>query len=179
NLKTSTCLYLTLLIFLSVTAFSQTTNNQKFLQDAATMSMDQVALGNLGQKRLKDPELKKYALTVLNDHMVASAQLKALAKKKKIKLPDPMGVPINSMQTRPDSSASETITNVTDSLNQSFDAEYIDMMVNDNKKAIALFEEGVSSSDKDIKTYALKYIKIYKKHLDGIASVQKKQPTKH
>ena len=166
---------LLMLLVSSTISFSQT-NSSEFLQQAAIMSMDQVALGNLGQKRLQDPGLKKQALMILNDHMVASAQLKALAKKKNVKLPDAMGVPINSMQTRPDSTASETITKVTDSLNKDFDAEYVAMVISDNKKAISLFEKGISSTDRDIKSYASKYLKVYKKHLLNISETQKKEP---
>lgn len=165
-----------LISFSYYTGFSQSITNQQFLQEASTMTIDQVALGNLGQKRIQDPQLKKYALSVLNDHMVASAQLKALAKKKKIKLPDPMGVPTNSMQTRPDSTSSETDTNQTDSLNQDFDAEYIDMMINDHKKIISLLQQGASSSDRDIKSYANKYIKIYQKHLEGVSTLKNNDP---
>lgn len=165
------------LLFLSNTSYAQAIGNQQFLQEASTMTMDQVALGNLGQKRLQDPALKKYALSILNDHMVASAQLKALAKKKKVKLPVPMGIPTNSMQTRPDSAASQSITSVTDSLDQGFDAEYIDMVITDHKKAISLLEQGASSADKDIKSYSNKYMKIYKKHLADVSAMQKKTTT--
>ena len=147
-------------IFLSTGSYAQSYSGTKFLQEAATIGMNAEALGKLGQKRLENQKTKAYALELLNKQVVANAQLKTLAKKKKIKLPEPMSIPINSMQTRTDSAATDTAA-------LHFDSEYLDMVIADQKKAITLFEDGAKLSDKDIKSYASRYLSVYKKNLEA------------
>jgi len=159
-------LALLLLQLLAVSSYGQRTlhNSVKFLQEAATLGMNAEALANLGQKQLENPEAKAYVLEVLNHQMVANAQLKSLAKKKKVKLPEPMSIPINSMQTRVDTS--------------DFDKEYLQMMIEDQKKAITLYESGSKSSDREIKSYASRYLAIYRKNLQGALKLNQAQPPK-
>jgi len=146
-------------------------SNAKFLQEASIMGSNEVAMGNLGQKRLQNPEVKAYAQMVLNTHMASNAKLKALAKKKKVKLPDPMTIPINSMQTRADTTKKDT--SVKDSLVMDFDAEYVQMMIDDHNKAIELFELGSASGDKDIRMYASKNLAVLRKHLSEAQKLAK------
>ncbi len=48
---------------------------------------------------------------------------------------------------------------------RSFDQAYVDMMVLDHQKAVALFEKAAQSSDNDVKAFAGKHLPILKKHL--------------
>jgi len=41
------------------------------------------------------------------------------------------------------------------------------MVIADQKKAITLFEDGAKLSDKDIKSYASRYLSVYKKNLEA------------
>jgi putative membrane protein len=54
---------------------------------------------------------------------------------------------------------------------RSFDKVYLEMMVSDHQKAVALFEKGSQSSDFDVKTYARKYLPILKKHLKKVSAL--------
>lgn len=140
-------------------------SGSKFLQDAAIAGMNTVAMGNLGQKRLQNAEVMAYAEEVLNAHMAANARLKALAKKKNIRLPDPMTIPINSMQTRADTTTKDSAATAIDSLSTDFDAEYVQMMIDDHKKAIELYENGSAATDRDIKRFAASNLVTLRKHL--------------
>lgn len=54
-----------------------------------------------------------------------------------------------------------------------FDTAYTQMMMNDHKNAIALFERGATSSDPDIKAYATKHLptlRSHEKHVQGLSS---------
>ena len=54
-----------------------------------------------------------------------------------------------------------------------FDTAYTQMMMNDHKNAIALFERGATSSDPDIKAYAIKHLptlRSHEKHVQGLSS---------
>ncbi|WP_406827029.1 DUF4142 domain-containing protein [Pedobacter sp. KACC 23697] len=53
----------------------------------------------------------------------------------------------------------------------SFDKTYVEMMVSDHQKAVALFEKAVQSSDIDVKRYAGKYLPILKKHLKKVSAL--------
>jgi putative membrane protein len=153
---------------LTVSAYSQeisATNSVKFLQTAATTGMNTVALGNLGEKRLQNQDVKNYAFEFLNDQIAANVKLKALAKRKKIKLPDPMTTPINSMQTRIDTAVQDTAAAITDSLKTDFDSEYLKTAIDDHQKAITLFEQGSKVQDANISSFARRYLPILRKHL--------------
>lgn len=137
----------------------------KFLQAAATTGMNTVALGNLGEKRLQNEDIRNYALEVLNAQTTANVKLKVLAKRKKVRLPDPMTIPINSMQTRVDTTSKDTATISPDSLKTDFDREYLQMAIDDHQKAIALFEQGTQTADSEVRNYARKNLPLLRKHL--------------
>jgi putative membrane protein len=160
----------------------------QFLQQASISSINEVSMGNLGLKRAQDSKIKDYAQVILNDHMVINAEIKALAKRKNIKLPDSMSIPINSMQTRVDTAlsspsvkqadTSKNKTIVADSVEANFDSGYMQMMIKDHQKAIDLFTQGSQNKDPDIQTFCLKYLPVLKRHLDDAASISKEMPLK-
>ncbi|MEJ2903597.1 DUF4142 domain-containing protein [Pedobacter panaciterrae] len=160
----------------------------QFLQQASISGINEVSMGNLGLKRAQDSKIKDYAQVILNDHMVINAEIKALAKRKNIKLPDSMSIPINSMQTRVDTAlsspsvkqadTSKNKTIVADSVEANFDSGYMQMMIKDHQKAIDLFTQGSQNKDPDIQTFCLKYLPVLKRHLDDAASISKEMPLK-
>ena len=160
----------------------------QFLQQASISGTNEVSMGNLGLKRAQDSKIKDYAQIILNDHMVINAEIKALAKRKNIKLPDSMSIPINSMQTRIDTALSspsvkqaDTSKNkaiAADSVEANFDSGYMQMMIKDHQKAIDLFTKGSQNKDPDIQTFCLKYLPVLKRHLDDAAIISKEMPLK-
>jgi putative membrane protein len=52
-----------------------------------------------------------------------------------------------------------------------FDIAYTQMMVEDHKNAVALFQQGVLSADPDLKAYAGKYLPILRNHLQQIQKI--------
>jgi len=160
----------------------------QFLQQASISGINEVSMGNLGLKRAQDSKIKDYAQVILNDHMVINAEIKALAKRKNIKLPDSMSIPINSMQTKVDTAlsspsvkqadTSKNKTIVADSVEANFDSGYMQMMIKDHQKAIDLFTQGSQNKDPDIQTFCLKYLPVLKRHLDDAASISKEMPLK-
>jgi len=69
------------------------------------------------------------------------------------------------------------VTNALDQLNNlsgnSFDKAYVEMMVSDHQKAVALFEKASQSTDNAVKTYANKYLPVLKKHLKQVNALSK------
>ncbi|MEH3115825.1 DUF4142 domain-containing protein [Pedobacter terrae] len=53
----------------------------------------------------------------------------------------------------------------------SFDQAYVEMMISDHQKAVALFEKAAQSSDADVKRYAGKYLPNLRKHLKQVSAL--------
>jgi putative membrane protein len=58
---------------------------------------------------------------------------------------------------------------------ETFDKDYVDMMVKDHEKDLAAFQaEAKDGSDADVKAFASKTSKVIKKHLDMVKAAQAK-----
>src|SRR6476620_6494216 len=62
-----------------------------FVNDAAQGGMAEVQLGQLALKNSQNPEIKKFAQMMVDDHGKANAELKTLAGKKNYTLPTDIG----------------------------------------------------------------------------------------
>ncbi|ETZ23031.1 DUF4142 domain-containing protein [Pedobacter sp. V48] len=88
--------------------------------------------------------------------------------------------PASALKTGTDINALKIVTEaeVTSALKQlyalngkQFDIAYAQMMVEDHKNAVALFEQGNLSSDPEVKAFAGKYLPILRNHLQQIKSI--------
>jgi len=187
--------YLSLIVILlagSTHLFAQ--NNDKlsvesFIQQAATIGSNELAMGKLGLKRAQNEKVRTYAEQLIGDHTTINADLSALGKAKHIKLPDTMGSPINSMQTRIDtaleSSTAKQVDNTlkkgdltTDTTVADFDSQYLQTVISDHGKAIVLYSSGAKHQDPDVQTFCLKYLPVLKRHLEEAISLSREIPIK-
>jgi len=159
------CLTMAIMLITQISRGQQNAaiSGTKFLQDATTAGMNSISLGQLGQKRLQDEQILNYVVEMLNAQTASNVRLAMLAKKKKIKLPDLMSIPINSMQNRADTALTDTTA--ADSVAKNFDSEFLQMAIDDLKKAIALYERGSGTPDKDIRAFAGKQLPELRKRL--------------
>lgn len=157
---------------------------ESFIQQATTIGSNEVAMGKLGLKRAQNEKVKTYAEQLVGDHTTINADLSALAKTKNIKIPDTMGSPINSMQTRIDtalesSKVKQVDTNLknedlaTGSTVADFDSQYLQTAINDHGKAIVLYNSGAKQQDPDVQTFCLKYLPVLKRHLEEAISLSR------
>jgi putative membrane protein len=100
---------------------------------------------------------------MIADHSKANATLKAIVAAKKWKIaPPPASVVI------PDAM-------LTSSSGTDFDRSYINMMVKDHNKTVALFERAASSSpDPQLKAFAAKTLPVLRQHYASIQSIANK-----
>ena len=125
--------------------------DKKFVENAAKGGMMEVAMGKMAAQRANNSDVKQFGSRMVTDHSKANSELKSIASKKGIKLPD-----------EPKPHAFST------------DANYMAMMVKDHEKDLAEFEkEAKNGSDPDLKRFADKTAKVVSGHLAEARRINK------
>ena len=146
----------------SVTGPSKETP-ESFLAEAAEGGLAEVELGKLAAKNAQDAEVKKFGQMMVDDHSRANQELKALAAKKSIKIPEQLGT------------HKSTVDKLSDLKGADFDKEYVNEMISDHKKDVDAFErQANSATDPEVKAFAAKTLPVLKKHLEAIMKIQGK-----
>jgi putative membrane protein len=142
---------------------SKDEQNAMFLVKAAEINLEEIRLGQLAQKKSTHTSIKNLGKMMESAHLKAMGGLEELAAKKTISVP-----------TEEDQEAKNTYAKLNAKSEKDFDKDYVDMMVDGHKHAIALFEkEAAESSDEDIRVWATSMLPELRKHLDHAIVVQK------
>lgn len=131
-----------------------------FMTKAAVGGMMEVDAGKLALKST-NPTVKAFAEQMVSDHTKANNELKAIAAKKKVLLPDAYPA-----EEKAHLDMMKSMTGA------AFDKHYIGMMVTDHDKTIALFNTGAASADNDVSTFAKKTLPIIKGHFEKAKTIQ-------
>ena len=128
---------------------------------AANTFMAEIEAGKLAVQRGADKRIKNFGAMMVKDHLKANAKLTALAKLKKITLPDSVGGTergsINSLRTK---------------TGKAFDKAYINYATAAHTNAIGLFDDAAKHRfDPDIRKFADKTSPMLKRHLDAISGI--------
>jgi len=124
-----------------------------FLRKAAVGGIMEVEAAKIAQKNAKSAEVKDFAAKMLADHTKANTELKALAVSKKVITPD--ALPADD-QIHLDAMKKMT--------GAAFDKHYMDMMVTDHDKTVALFKLGMQNRDQSIKDWASSTLGVIESH---------------
>jgi putative membrane protein len=124
-----------------------------FLRKAAVGGIMEVEAAKIAQKNAKSTEVKDFAAKMLTDHTKANTELKALAVSKKVITPD--ALPADE-QIHLDEMKKMT--------GAAFDKHYMDMMVTDHEKTVALFKLGMQNRDQAIKGWASNTLTVIESH---------------
>lgn len=142
---------------------SKNEKDAQFLVNAAEISFEEIALGQLAQKKGSTSHVKELGKMMENEHTKSLADLKDLAKTKSVSLP--------TSQTETGLEAYEKLNKKS---GKEFGETYSDMMVKGHQEAIALFEKAATEcTDSDIKAWALATIPALKTHLEHALVCQK------
>ena len=134
-----------------------------FAKEAAEGGMAEVELGKLALKNSQNPEIKKFAQMMIDDHGKANTELRTLATKKNYTLPADIG------------SHKSTMDKLASLKGPDFDKAYVDEMVSDHTGDVKAFQkQAENSSDPDMKAFAAKVTPVVQKHLDAIKAIQAK-----
>jgi putative membrane protein len=124
-----------------------------FVKSAAQDGMTEVELGKVALDKSQDPAVRNFAQRMVTDHTKANSELATIAAGKGIDAPKTLDAEHQAMvNTLKQKSGAE------------FDAEYSRHMNMDHNKAVALFESGSKSSDKDLAGFASKTLPTLKEH---------------
>lgn len=133
-----------------------------FMKAAALGGMMEVELGQVAQKST-NPDVKAFAEEMVKDHSKANAELKTLAEKEKIILPTTFPA-----EDKAHMDMMKTMTGT------AFDHHYIDMMVTDHDKTIALFKSAAASQTKEVSEFAKKTLPVINGHFEKAKAIQAK-----
>lgn|ERR1041385_8701524 len=136
-------------------------DDAQFATDAASGGMAEVELGKLALSKTHIASLKKFAQMMVDDHGKANDELKAIAQKKNITLPDAV-----------DNDHKQKIADLEKKHGKDFDKAYVDAMIDGHKKTLDLMEkEAKDGKDAELKAFAEKMAPTVKMHLESIKRI--------
>ncbi|MBL8658484.1 MAG: DUF4142 domain-containing protein [Rhodospirillales bacterium] len=126
-----------------------------FVKTAIRGNIAEIQMGELAEKKAKNPRVQELGKTLVNDHQKAKAQSVELAKDMKIDPP-----------TKPTEDAKETHDLLAKLSGEKFDEEFVEVAVKDHKKDIDLYSEQIEDGrNKKVVEYARKTLPVLEKHL--------------
>jgi putative membrane protein len=136
-------------------AVTVSTEDRKFILDAAQSGLHEVQMGMLGVERGTNNDLKAYAQRILDDHTLSNAEVQALARLKGVALPDPTKTDVSAISL-------SRLTGV------EFDQAFVREAIQDHVRDLAEFEkeDQSSASDADIKGFAHSTLPKLRSHLE-------------
>ncbi|MDB5158482.1 MAG: hypothetical protein JWR50_3189 [Mucilaginibacter sp.] len=152
-------------------AIADTTNNNatiivgkddaKFVTTIAQACLAEIKIGTMAKQKGKDKRIKNFGAMMVKDLTKGKGRLIALAKSKKIALPDSI-----STEDR------QSIANLDKKEGKDFDTAYLDKTREDYKRALDLFTTTSKTAyDPQIKAFAMQNILTIQRHLDLIDAI--------
>ena len=147
---------------MSATTDTSMADDRDFVMEAASGGLMEVTLGNLAKANAASAQVKEFGAMMVTDHTKANNELKAVAAKKNITLPE---TPMEKQQKHIDELKTKK--------GADFDKAYVDLMVDDHKEDVSKFQdEANKGNDADVKAFAAKTLPVLQKHLDHIQKIQ-------
>jgi putative membrane protein len=139
----------------------------EFVLDAAKGGMAEVELGKLAAERATNDEVKKFAQRMVDDHTKAGDELKSIAERKGIRLPQ-------EIETK-----DRALFNRLQKLNgAAFDRAYMQAMVSDHVKDVSEFKhESNAGRDPQVKAFAASTLPTLEEHLQHARQARKTATT--
>ena len=136
----------------------------KFLQETAGSGMALAKITELADKKAENKDIKAYAMMLSKDHGKANDDLKMLATKKGVTLPDMI-----------DPKCKETCKKLEALEGMSFDKAFITEVVKCHEKDIRSFKEiSPNAKDSDVKSFADKMLPSLMMHQEKAKSLMPK-----
>jgi len=118
--------------------------DETFVRSAAEASMSQVDLGKVAEQRAQNPEVKKFAQLMVEEHSKLTEQLKQLGMSEGINLPTSV--------SRTDADAHRHLATLSGA---SFDKNYVQQLTSELERENAEFKRGASTATKtNLKDFA-------------------------
>lgn len=131
-------------------------SDQDFIKKAAQVDLAEVQMAQLAQQKSQSEHVKQMAQQILNDHQQNEEQVKQLAQKNNVTLPD-----------QPDSKHQAELQKLQKLDGAAFDKAFIKAQRKDHQKTVNLFrEQAKNAKNPDVKSYAEQTLPKLEQHLD-------------
>jgi putative membrane protein len=141
-------------------------SNAEFVKKAGTAGLAEIEAGKLGSQKATSPEVKAYAQKMVTDHTKANKELTAAAKTKNIEVPAEPDMMHKAMMEKFEHQKADA----------DFDHDFMQQMVRDHEKAVALFESASTDTnvDADLRSWAKKTLPHLQAHLKDAKTLEAK-----
>jgi putative membrane protein len=148
-----------------MTAMPAKVDDKKFLKDAALGGMTEVELGKLATQKAARDDVKQFGQRMVDDHTKAGDQLKQVASKGKMPIPDAL-----------DSKHQSRIDKLSKLSGETFDKAYLKDQLKDHQTDVKEFSaEAQSGTDPNIKAFAASTLPTLQEHLEMVKNLNKSE----
>jgi putative membrane protein len=134
---------------------NRTATADRFMTSAAEGGMAEVEMGRIAVQNASDEKVKQFGQRMVDDHTKANDELKEIAARKNVTLPD-----------GPNASQKATRDRLSKLHGAAFDRAYMQDMVKDHKEDVAEFQRASNrETDPDVKAFASKTLPTLQDHL--------------
>jgi putative membrane protein len=138
-------------------------DEKRFVKDALLGGMTEVELGKVALEKASGDAVKQFAQKMIDDHTKANEELKQLAAKESIEVPDAL-----------DSKRQSRIDKISKLSGADFDRAYIKDQVKDHQNDVREFQaEAQSGNDPGVKGFASKTLPVLEEHLRMVKELDK------
>jgi putative membrane protein len=134
---------------------SLATKDMEFMKDAARGGRAEVQIGQMGLANSESQAVKDFSQRLVDDHTKANQELEKLAIKKKVNLPDSVGM-----------EHQKAIQHLSSLKGREFDAAFKEHTVSDHEKDIKEFKTAGKSADPELRSFAEKVLPALQQHLE-------------
>jgi putative membrane protein len=140
--------------------------DENFIKKVAQDGMAEIDLATLAKEQAKSDQVKTFADRMIKDHTKANQDLQRIAQNEGVAVP-----------TETDPEHSKMRADLSKLKGEEFDQRYMQSMVKDHQKAVALLEkEAKTGQNQDLKAFAESTLPVIKEHLQmAKAAVQQAQ----
>jgi putative membrane protein len=138
--------------------------DKAFVRDALQGGMTEVELGKIALQKSNDPDVKQFAQRMVDDHTKMGDEMKQVAQKMSVKVPD-----------APSGKDKSAIAKLQGLNGEDFDKAYIKDMLKDHEKDQKEFkQEAQNATDPDLKQIAAQGVQVIGQHLQMIQQIAQK-----
>jgi len=132
-----------------------TMSSSSFVRKAAEANYAEVQLGKLAQDKGTNPAVKDFGQRMVTDHSKANDNLKPIASKDNITMPDKMSAKDQALYDRLDRLSGSQ-----------FDHQYMQAMIRDHQSDVSEFRhESEKAKNPDVRSYASSTLPVLQEHL--------------
>ena len=140
-------------------------DDRRFVKEAALGGMTEVELGKLAAQKASRDDVKQFGQKMVDDHTKANDQLKQVASKENIPVPDAL-----------DSKHQSRVDKLSKLSGADFDKAYIKDQLKDHQTDVKEFSaEAQSGMDPNIKTFASNTLPALQEHLEMAKNLNKSE----